>query len=74
MSSATDTRAELHRLIETLDEREAVRLLAIVSLWQDDGELTEAEKAEIRAGEAQLAQGDSVSHAEFEQELGIRGA
>ena len=63
-------RAELHRLIDDLDEEQAVRLLEIVSdplerslmlAPIDDEPLTEDEAAAIGEGEAAYQRGDWVS-------------
>ena len=63
-------RAELHRLIDDLDEEQAARLLQIVSdplerslmlAPQDDEPLTEEDKAAIAEGEAAYQRGDWIS-------------
>jgi hypothetical protein len=66
----TSAKADLHRLIDDLDEEQAARLLQLVgdplerSLMLaplDDEPLTEAEKAAIAEGEAAYRRGDWVS-------------
>ena len=63
-------RAELHRLIDDLDEEQAARLLQIVSdplerslmlAPLDDEPLTDEDKAAIAEGEAAYRRGDWVS-------------
>lgn len=66
----TSAKADLHRLIDDLDEEQAARLLQIVSdplerslmlVPLDDEPLTEEEKAAIAEGEAAYRRGDWVS-------------
>ena len=65
-----NAKADLHRLIDDLDEEQAVRLLQIVSdplerslmlAPLDDEPLTEEEKSAIAEGEAAYRRGDWVS-------------
>ena len=65
-----NARADLHRLIDELDEEQAARLLQIVSdplerslmlAPLDDEPLTEEDKAAIAEGEAAYRRGDWVS-------------
>jgi hypothetical protein len=67
---STSAKADLHRLIDDLDEEQATRLLQIVSdplerslmlVPLDDEPLTEEEKAAIAEGEAAYRRGDWVS-------------
>jgi hypothetical protein len=67
---STSAKADLHRLIDDLDEEQAARLLQIVSdplerslmlVPLDDEPLTEEEKAAIAEGEAAYRRGDWVS-------------
>jgi hypothetical protein len=67
---STSAKADLHRLIDDLDEEQATRLLQIVSdplerslmlVPLDDEPLSEEEKAAIAEGEAAYRRGDWVS-------------
>jgi hypothetical protein len=67
---STSAKADLHRLIDDLDEEQAARLLQIVSdplerslmlVPLDDEPLTEEEKAAIAEGEAAYGRGDWVA-------------
>lgn len=66
----TSVKADLHRLIDDLDEEQAARLLQIVSdplerslmlAPLDDEPLTDEDKAAIAEGEAAYRRGDWVS-------------
>ena len=67
-------RAELHRLIDGLDDEQAARLLQLVSdplerslmlAPVDDEPLTEDEKAAIAEGETAYQRGDTVLDSEL---------
>ena len=67
---SASTKADLHRLIDDLDEEQASRLLQIVSdplerslmlAPLDDEPLTDEDKAAIAEGEAAYRRGDWVS-------------
>ena len=67
---STSIKADLHRLIDDLDEEQASRLLQIVSdplerslmlAPVDDEPLTESERAAIAEGEAAYQRGDWIS-------------
>lgn len=64
------TREELHRLIDLLDEAKAQEALEYLSWLLEESEvLTEAELARIRAGEEEIARGESVSWDELRRKL-----
>jgi len=62
---------ELHQMIDAMDAQAALRLLVMLSMADDDGEVTEEEAAEIEAGLASLACEDLVDGADLRRELGI---
>jgi hypothetical protein len=71
---SASTKAELHRLIDNLDENQATRLLRIVSnpverslmlAPIDDEPVTEGDLAAIAEGEAAYRRGDWVSDDDF---------
>jgi len=58
----TQIRAELHRLIDRLPEREAFDALDHMRwLLSDEDELTEEEWEAVREGEAEIARGEYVT-------------
>lgn len=82
---STTTKADLHRLIDALgdDDVDAARQalvvlfaddpvgLALALAPLDDEPLTEEDLAAIREGEAALARGEVISHADLKRELGL---
>ncbi len=65
-----DTRAELHRLVDQLDDINAEILLEYLrDLLSGEEVVTEEELEEIRRGEEQIARGEYVTLEELEQEL-----
>ncbi|MGE0601232.1 MAG: hypothetical protein AB7J35_17235 [Dehalococcoidia bacterium] len=67
--AVASVKEELHQMIDAMDGPAAVRLLAMLSLADDDGEITEEELEEIRAGEEDLRLGRTVRVEDLEREL-----
>ena len=72
MTAAASVKQELHDLIETLDYKQAIRVLAMIGLMNDDGEFTE-EEDQLLEGIAAIEAGEFVSQADIEREFGFRG-
>ncbi len=71
-STIVTTKEELHRLIESLDERACVEALDYVQwLLSDDDVLSQEELEEVRQGELEIAQGELVSLDELKRDLGV---
>lgn len=69
--AVTSVKEELHQMIDAMDTPEAVRLLAMLSLAEDDGEVTEEEAEAIRAAEEDLRLGYTIRGEDLERELGL---
>ena len=72
MTAPTSIKDELHQRIDAMDDRAAIRLLAMLSLQEDDGELSEEEIEAIRQAEEDIAAGNVVTQEEWERELAER--
>ena len=72
---ASTVKQDLHEKIDAMDERTAVRALAMISLWEDDGDFTPEEEAEllkaIEAADEDLRLGRTISGEDFEREIGF---
>ena len=62
---------ELHQMIDAMDAQAALRLLVMLSMADDDGEVTEEEAAEIEAGLEDLRCGNTIDGKDLERELGL---
>lgn len=66
----TSVKEELHQRIDAMDERAALKLLAVLSLREDDGTYDADEEREILEALEDLEQGNVISQQEWEKELG----
>ena len=71
MSAPASVLQELHELIETLDSKQAIRVLAMIGLMTDDGELTAEEEESILRAMAEMEAGEFVTQEEIEREFAI---
>lgn len=71
MAVPVSVKEELHALIDAMDSRTAIRTLAMLSLLEDDGELTDDEIEAIREAEEDMRAGRTVRGADLEREFGF---
>lgn len=67
----TSVKDELHAMIDAMDDDTAIRTLAMISLLDDDGELSPEEEADLLEGIASLERGEVVDGNQLERELGL---
>lgn len=72
MTGATSAKDELHQRIDAMDEPAAIRFLAMLSLQDDDGDLTPEEIEAIREAEEDMAAGRTIRGEDWEREMGFR--
>jgi hypothetical protein len=72
MTAPTSIKDELHQRIDAMDDRAAIRLLAMLSLQEDDGELSDEEIEAIREAEEDMRAGHTIRGEDLERELGFR--
>lgn len=62
----TSIKDELHELVDAMDETEAVRLWAMISLMDDDGEVTPEEEAQLLEAQEDMRLGRTIRGEDLE--------